>query len=719
LSYHSPVVSNIEPLNRSYIRKTRFKTNASWVNDTRKFYEFIGILDVKGIKLLGNTFSNTRNVSTFAENGGLGVNVIDGASFTLSDYCQNLGCTSAVQSKISGLAHGAMIRNTHDVPVSGTIKLNQFQNNLFGTTVLGANSIRITENDYFMRTDSLYDFIAVGVGLFGNSGYVVTENNFTRLGTMTTPNTFGVAIDNSGDTDNEIRLNNFDSLGYAGYYSGDNRGPISSSGLMFKCNNNYKNGYDIFVDAVDTTDDGIAENQGSQNSTETAAGNLFSRYSMSTEVDFKNNGGPIVYFHHDSISNVYVKPLDKQGAIGLVNTGFAFSGSSCVSIINTTKPIVKLRLANNKIALTPRLTLYNNLVDNGNTTALLYRIDTTTTASKSALRTYLLSLSPYLSNTVLLRASSKNAFDNTDIVDILTANPHGSRYQRLVDTLTTKTKPFNSGQIHDIGELMDNTTSRDTLVANINFLNTDRKSNLEECINLHLSDTTYNGLDSSIFILRKENSLWSGYKLVACYLQNGQNAYALNVLDSLPIKYKISGDELKNYNDYKFIIRKTDSLGTIKNSYKWKYLDSPSIAKLQSISSSNNFWPGKQACNILMLIGVDTCTVELHVSLSSPRLSHDIDTSPVKIIPQMEDFLKLYPNPAQGIVNVNYELKRLYNNQTLIEVYALTGAKVSSQNLLGVAGTIQMDISNLKQGLYFVVLKNGSIIVRAEKLIVN
>ncbi|UPT69002.1 MAG: T9SS type A sorting domain-containing protein [Sphingobacteriales bacterium JAD_PAG50586_3] len=638
----------------------------------------------------------------------------------MKNYCQNLGCTNVVQNKFSGLAKGVMVRNTLDIPFSGKVTKSKFQNNLFGTVAFGGNTIRITENDFFMRTDSLYDFIAAGVALFGNTGYVVTENNFTRLGNVSGPNTFGVAVVNSGDFDNEIRLNNFDSLGFASYSEGDNRGPAVSNGLLFKCNSNNKNGYDIFVEATDTVDQGIAENQGSDINTESVAGNVFSRYSLSTEVDFINNGGPINYFHHDSTSNAFVKPLDKIGVITLVDTEIDYTVGSCLSFINETKPTIKLRIANNASNLFPRLTIHNSLTDNGNTGSLINRIDTTSTASKASLRTYLLSLSPYLSNESLLHAASLNAFDNADIVDILTVNPHGSRYQRLVDTLSTKIKPFNVGQLQDIGDLQANITGRDTLIANINFLNTDRKSNIEELIYLHLTDTAYNGLDSSIAILRGENTLWSGYKLVSCYLQNGQDNYAMNVLDSLPIRYKISGVELKNYRDYKYLVRKADSLGTIKNSYKWNNLDSSSIARLQTMSNTNAFWSGMQACNILMLIGVDTCTVQLNASIVSPRLAQDIDvSSPIKQVSPKENFMKLYPNPAQGTVNVKYELNKLTNNQTFIEIYTLTGAKTYSQNLSGVTGTIQIDISNLQQGLYFVVLKNGSTIVGADKLIVN
>jgi len=80
--------------------------------------------------------------------------------------------------------------------------------------------------------------------------------------------------------------------------------------------------------------------------------------------------------------------------------------------------------------------------------------------------------------------------------------------------------------------------------------------------------------------------------------------------------------------------------------------------------------------------------------------------------------LNAFPNPADDKVTLSYTRSSLNENAT-IELYNMLGAKVYSQKVDGLDGTISISTENLKAGLYFYSLNEGGKISRPGRLTVK
>jgi subtilisin-like proprotein convertase family protein len=80
------------------------------------------------------------------------------------------------------------------------------------------------------------------------------------------------------------------------------------------------------------------------------------------------------------------------------------------------------------------------------------------------------------------------------------------------------------------------------------------------------------------------------------------------------------------------------------------------------------------------------------------------------------DILKLYPNPTTNLVNVVYNVNT--TDSFIIEVADLQGKIILSKNMANNNGQLQVDVSTLSDGIYFVNLKTNNNI-KTVKLIVS
>jgi hypothetical protein len=82
--------------------------------------------------------------------------------------------------------------------------------------------------------------------------------------------------------------------------------------------------------------------------------------------------------------------------------------------------------------------------------------------------------------------------------------------------------------------------------------------------------------------------------------------------------------------------------------------------------------------------------------------------------------ISVYPNPSNDIINVNIQANKNIDELT-VEILNLYGQKVSSiknRNVLGEI-TIKTDLSNLSNGMYFVIVKENGKQVNSQKIIKN
>jgi hypothetical protein len=86
------------------------------------------------------------------------------------------------------------------------------------------------------------------------------------------------------------------------------------------------------------------------------------------------------------------------------------------------------------------------------------------------------------------------------------------------------------------------------------------------------------------------------------------------------------------------------------------------------------------------------------------------------------ELLKLYPNPSDGIVNLQYYLPELMDGVT-VKVYDIKGRLVWANSLDNVVGktTKELQLSSLKSGNYIVMMsayKNGGVKYLSHKMLI-
>ncbi len=90
----------------------------------------------------------------------------------------------------------------------------------------------------------------------------------------------------------------------------------------------------------------------------------------------------------------------------------------------------------------------------------------------------------------------------------------------------------------------------------------------------------------------------------------------------------------------------------------------------------------------------------------------------VNEIAKIDYDLSIGPNPAKDELNVNYNLNKVYASQQL-EVYDLLGNLVKRSTLNGLSGRLEVNVSDLKSGIYFYRLRLDGIQTASQKLVIT
>jgi hypothetical protein len=142
----------------------------------------------------------------------------------------------------------------------------------------------------------------------------------------------------------------------------------------------------------------------------------------------------------------------------------------------------------------------------------------------------------------------------------------------------------------------------------------------------------------------------------------------------------------------------------------WESLDGSDISFIDQII-------GRGTANSNIAISILNNSEVYHDYLFDVVLIPDVAASPdIKHIDYDENYLLIRPNPANDKAFVEYLTGSLAD--TRISVYDASGKIVTRYSVHLVAGGIELDISGLKEGLYFVTLTDaGTGVVRSGKLV--
>ena len=204
--------------------------------------------------------------------------------------------------------------------------------------------------------------------------------------------------------------------------------------------------------------------------------------------------------------------------------------------------------------------------------------------------------------------------------------------------------------------------------------------------------------DSLIALLNAENNAASQYKLAFLYLDGNEPLLANQTLAEISASFNLDANALATHQAY---IDLADIwLRILNDSVYFVNPGEAIIGDLMVIYNAELGLPSVYARNLLLAAGAVQYDPDIILfgSEKSERLYRRSQT-PVT----SESRLKLYPNPAKGVLTIEYQTDE-NTFSAIIAITGIDGSMVMSEPLPLSSGTRQLSLENLKPGSYIVQL---------------
>ncbi len=705
--------------------------NCSFVTDSNYYYyddapyTHVVLDGVRGVKLTNCVFENTTSLADFDYDvRGNGIEAWD-AGYYVTINAEQPCSFNNLNYGIKSYGNTATIKQ---ITIDGV----NFNSNRTGCYLSAETFASIIRNTFGVtRIDGSKPDGHCGLYLDACTGYQVEENeffsSFINIGGGTiNGESFGIVVNNSGPEDNLIYNNHFHNCNYSINAQKQNRNQDGSTGLQIKCNLFEHNYQDITVTYSGTRAEnyGIAEHQGSAATEVTApAGNRFSHTDTWDYSDFNNEGQNIIY-HLPSLQAVLqnrrLNPIYYSEETIFKNSsqlGQWDSLSGCPSHLSgNTKSEFVSGIDNNQNAETAYTDSLTLLTDEGNTTALNLDVVTSMPPETMQLRSQLLSASPYLSDTVMVNAAEKeDVLPNSIITEILTENPQSAKAENVLNTLNARNNPPSDNQmalIHANDSLLGH---KEKLESKLSYHKSEKTRNVYGLVRYFQNDTLGTGMyDSIINALSNINTPEANYQTAFCYFNKGDSNAVVSTLAQIPSNFDLSAGETDYHNyftDYFNILLSLQAQGKAVDE-----TDSTQKSVLYNIVNNTNGILQAYARNILIKTDGFIYNEPYIFTDTTTYKSSEIKTNNSYSIWNTQDDFKLYPNPAQSWITIEYNTDN-YSSKALIEIVSLAGKMVNSFNLQKTRGIKIIDLRNYPSGTYLIRFTENGRLLQAAKFV--
>ncbi len=731
---HNPNTNAIAD-NRSHFDNCVFETTDDYADSTITFTCFVDLQDVRGVRFIGCIFQNTQTGGIPREALGIGIYSV-GASIYVKEGCvnNNVPCTQILPSTFSNLNYGIKALGTDPVKTISVDK-SVFSNNYTGI-YLGSIQLASITRDTFEVRSSLPESNSVAGGLYLNEChyYMVTENYFYSgyaVNYQTQAKSVGVAVNNSNlgayiDCNNEIYNNRFEKLNFGIMPMNKNRSNTNGeNGLLLRCNDFiFPNQYDIAVTLdTATSNKGIKYSQGSNVQVTTApAGNTFSyswqAFSQPYYSDFFNQGENLIYWYH-----LYGGNTKPQYCSPSVDTQYVavqyFKTLSCPSILSSGSGgeiedliVLKEEYGQQIDSVSDLLSM---LVDGGDTPGTETLIQSSSPQQTLLVRNDLLSKTPYLSDTVIMKAASKeDVLPPAIITEILSANPQAGKSDTVVQILENRIIPLSDEQMQSIEEGSWIIGARESLEA--------RKAGFQSAYNevlnrilTHYKNDSLNpaASDSLTGFLGAENQLWARYSQAFEYLSRGDTVNACTVLATIPVVFPLSNRELLDHQRYEVYFGLVTAL--LRQGRGITEADSLQIQTISSLYNESDGLIGCYARNLLQARNL--------VDYTEPYYFPEGELKEAKIKVKQTGHcssqakLDIYPNPARDYIIIQYGKDNSGGPFELV-IANVEGKVFRDYSLDKTTDYIVISIDDLAAGSYLCCLKSKGLTAKTRKFMV-
>ncbi len=664
--------------------------------------------DNHGATFRGCTFRDNTGINEYDPVDGNAFFSID-ATYTIMDGCSTTvspcPATDVIRSRFENFNQGVYATGSAGPSQTVSIENTDFIDNSIAVRVEGLDNVRLiknnVENGGLVKTGYLSPTIDNQFGAYikDATGYEIEQNEFEKTGSLEP--TTGLRIENSGLQANEVYNNTFKGNDYGQRFEGRNRSFANNfQGLQTLCNTNpVSNSFDIEVDGGFF--DGIRVNQGAVGS---SAANQFS---SAANFRLRNTSGSNINYHYNGTTE---DPAPFFGPVVAIATTTSNVCNSNYLIRNNTGG---LQLKPNMVAdyYTQRsnydnllYTYYQN-IDNGNTDSLLQVIQLTFPSQAQQLRDELIAESPYLSQAALMDAAATGILTDALLLEICLANPeatYGEAFLNFVEFEIPNPLPANMVQL--IYQSWGGSNPRTILENQLAELNGDLGRMSNQIIHYYAEDTL-DWKDSIKSMIASRKDITSKYQLVEIAVEEEQFTLALQKLVVIANNNDLTQEQMDEHTNLETYVAFRQAITAVEKSYM--QLNEGELVQLRTIANAVKGRTATLARNILCF-GYGECESENETEgepllrLKAPRV-YDFNT-PVAAISQLNEKLKVFPNPAKEAVTINigdYDEGLQYRIQLLtMEGKLMLEKRASSE-------TIQINVANFNKGTYLIVLIEG------------
>lgn len=676
----------------------------------KTFYKHVDLNQIRGIKFYGCSFSLDHEAENASE-WSLGIAAYN-AGFNVLPTCtsQVVPCPLIDSCLFNGFNWAIGAYNNSIYPI--LIKNAHFDDNVTGVYLSDVDYAVVLENFFEAGYNDPYVgncgfAYGVGVDIQQSNGFAVENNHFRKNNLATSGNYAGIRVRNCPSVHDVIYKNELIGLSFANYAEGTNRSNAGwdATGVEYRCNNNDGNTIDYMVKNISGYDGMIRGAHGSLRP-DTACGNSFSpnaTWHIRNEGRqtilwvYNMNNTPEIPINIYEIDPIYVAdvPVDDQNEC-LDHYG----GGNNLELTFEERQTLEMEFAQNLSNYYSVETLYESLIDGGNTEAELSDIQTAEPDDMWALRSHLLGLSPHLSQEVLRTVSERtDVFPDEVLFDILSANPDELDKDTLLSYLEQKENPLPEYMLEILRQFTNGVTYKTILREDMAYYYTAKTQAAQDIIRSILNDSAFHVADYRNW-LDNLGGLEADKKILASYLYENDTTSALQILDLIPGIYYLEGQELDDFNEYKELLEMQIAWNTEGKSLL--QLDSLDFEILESYASNGTSPAGNMARNILEYANYQHYCNCLESTDSSNYKSswHYYGLNKIK---QNGLFVSVEPNPAKTWVAFNYKLPNELSSG-MLTISDISGKLIYQLTISGKAGQKVLNCDYMEPGVYYFTL---------------
>ena len=738
LSYHNiPGPGAAELKNISYLKNCQFLMT-DYLNDPiyqtgdgRKFAgPQVTMWDVKDVTIESCLFANT---ATKTDGTPLFDTDLRGTAIYAIDAGVRLN-EGTISNEFDGWSDAVWLLSDIEKDYM-SITGNVFKNNVHRITLEATDLSTINKNTFQIPRHEINSAITdvllqkgynkpTGLYLISATNFTAQENTFTNFGMSTTYSAmpqeynYGMVINNCSGSSPTAGIgaglgyaykNSFNNVNVNLQTELDNKGPFDpiasptiDGGLEYKCNNfNTRINFDVTVpDKPIVSITSLIRDQGFCNTPEDQAGNSYTACSGGTGLDFDINSqlANSSFLYKDQ-STVFA-PSCSNAFIVSPPCPLALGSNSCPSNFSlcSTLPCLATYYSSAQLIAKNNLTSFENLIDGGNTSFLLGKINST--MPPGLLKNLLMSDSPYLSDTVLIAMLNRSSpLPPGNLKQIVIAN---SPVTSKVMTVIQNAK-FPSGILNNITVAQTGISARSQRENELNYYTFQAK--LAQ-VNLIQGYLNIENIDSVKAISKQDTTLSGLFKQIAILISQGDYTNAQICMNKVQVKEGgIHTDKCKI---------NTIRLDLAQHNKSWFDMTPSQLNVIEQIYESN---PETEIEARTILALTQNLQYQQYPFDVQPRRSmSSINPETVETKPVLSGF-KVYPNPSTDYTNVEIHLSDETVNAELI-VYNLLGAEILKR-IVANKDLLTINTKDFNSGIYLFALKTKQGIIEKQKVIVT